>query len=247
MSFEHYMQEDQFGRLLGQSGNQAGLCILLVLAWMAASDDDVDEEETGMLRELAVAWGNSDEVISVIGVARSPSNAALSLAFSALRQMEPKMRLPFIELAITMALSDGKLTPGESHTLRLIADVLEITPASLNTAFHGITGSDLPPAGDLGSADWWSGKREPRSNSEHRKSGGSGHRSGSPPDMARLRALTILGLDEESDKSEIRSAYRRMAKVHHPDRFASLGEEAVKAAEASFRRIKEAHDFLMQS
>ncbi len=149
MSFEHYMQEDQFGRLLGQSGNQAGLCILLVLAWMAASDDDVDEEETGMLRELAVAWGNSDEVVSVIGVARSPSNAALSLAFSALRQMEPKMRLPFIELAITMALSDGKLTPGESHTLRLIADVLEITPASLNTAFHGITGSDLPPAGDL--------------------------------------------------------------------------------------------------
>ncbi len=248
MSFEQYMKEDRFGRLLSRSTNQAGLCTLLVLAWMAASDDEVDDRESTLLHELGSAWGHGEEVDAVIGIARAPSDVALALAFNALRHLETEMRVPFLELAMTLALADGRLTPGESHILRLIADVLGVSPETLNATFHGFTGSDMPAPADLGSRQWW--KNRSQGGSGHSSGGrhtGSGRTSGSDPDIARLKALAVLGLDEDAGSSEIRAAYRRMAQVHHPDRFASLGEEAVKAAEASFRRIREAHDFLMKA
>lgn len=242
------MKEDRFGRLLSRSTNQAGLCTLLVLAWMATSDDEVDDRESTLLHELGSAWGHGEEVDAVIGIARAPSDVALALAFNALRQMEPGVRVPFLQLAMTLALADGRLTPGESHILRLIADVLEISPATLNATFRGFTDRDMPAPADLGSRQWWNARTEGRSGRQtDDRASQPGRSSGPTPDLARLKALATLGLDEDADHGEIRAAYRRMARVHHPDRFASLGEEAVRAAEASFRRIKEAHDFLMNA
>jgi curved DNA-binding protein CbpA len=40
-------------------------------------------------------------------------------------------------------------------------------------------------------------------------------------------------------------AFRRLAKVHHPDRFASAGPEAVKTAELQFKRIRAAYERLV--
>ncbi len=66
-------------------------------------------------------------------------------------------------------------------------------------------------------------------------------------DVERLRYLAILGLEESASASEIKEAYRRMAQVHHPERFAALGQDAVAAANVSFQRIQRAYESLAET
>ncbi|GGW38929.1 J domain-containing protein [Vreelandella hamiltonii] len=67
-----------------------------------------------------------------------------------------------------------------------------------------------------------------------------------PPDRT-TRALAVLGLMPGASKTEVRKAYRRMAQLHHPDRFYSESEHQVALASARFQRIKNAYDYLMQT
>jgi DnaJ like chaperone protein len=64
--------------------------------------------------------------------------------------------------------------------------------------------------------------------------------------IARIKALALLGLDEGATEEAIRQAFRRVSKIHHPDHFQTLGEEATLEATRTFLRIKEAHDFLLR-
>ena len=70
-------------------------------------------------------------------------------------------------------------------------------------------------------------------------------RPSSPPDRT-TRALSVLGLTPGATRIEVRHAYRRMAQLHHPDRFYSESEHQVALASARFQRIKNAYDYLMQ-
>ncbi|MCY3819438.1 MAG: J domain-containing protein [Gammaproteobacteria bacterium] len=61
-----------------------------------------------------------------------------------------------------------------------------------------------------------------------------------------MAAYAVLGLEKGASKEEIRQAYRRLAQVHHPDRFSSLGEESVAAGTSTFQRINEAYAYLVR-
>ena len=65
-----------------------------------------------------------------------------------------------------------------------------------------------------------------------------------PPDLARLRQLALLGLDDGATKDEIRSAYKRLSRIHHPDRCNGMSEADTEKAAATFRKIREAYEFL---
>ncbi|HET8789851.1 MAG TPA: DnaJ domain-containing protein [Modicisalibacter sp.] len=67
-----------------------------------------------------------------------------------------------------------------------------------------------------------------------------------PPSDRTLRALTILGLDADASRGDIKKAYRRMAQTHHPDRFFARGETVTAAASQRFQTIKNAYEYLMQ-
>ena len=54
----------------------------------------------------------------------------------------------------------------------------------------------------------------------------------------------MLGLEEDASQNDVVAAFRRLAKVHHPDRFQTLGPEAQRAAHETFIRIKNAYDML---
>lgn len=73
-------------------------------------------------------------------------------------------------------------------------------------------------------------------------------RSSSPPPPDRTtRALAVLGLTPGASRTDVRQAYRRMAQLHHPDRFYSESDHQVALASARFQRIKSAYDYLMQT
>jgi len=85
---------------------------------------------------------------------------------------------------------------------------------------------------------------EERGASGYRKSahwqwGGPGDGSRSRDEM---RALAVLGLDSEVEFRDVRSAYRRLAKEHHPDL-----KQGDKEAEQRFREIQAAYDVLKRA
>ena len=57
-----------------------------------------------------------------------------------------------------------------------------------------------------------------------------------------MRALTILEVDSDADFKTIRTAYRQLAKQHHPDL-----KQGDKEAEARFREIQAAYDVLKKA
>ncbi|MEC7294861.1 MAG: DnaJ domain-containing protein [Pseudomonadota bacterium] len=63
-------------------------------------------------------------------------------------------------------------------------------------------------------------------------------RSSPPPPDRTTRALAVLGLTPGASKADVRRAYRRMARLHHPDRFYSESKHQVALASARFQRIK---------
>jgi hypothetical protein len=54
----------------------------------------------------------------------------------------------------------------------------------------------------------------------------------------------ILGLDEDAARDDITEAYRRLAKMYHPDRVSGLGPEFKEIAECKMKRINAAYEAL---
>jgi DnaJ-class molecular chaperone len=54
-----------------------------------------------------------------------------------------------------------------------------------------------------------------------------------------MRALSVLGLESDAEFKQIRTAYRQLAKEHHPDL-----KQGDKEAEKRFREIQAAYDVL---
>ena len=54
-----------------------------------------------------------------------------------------------------------------------------------------------------------------------------------------MRALSVLGLDSDVEYKDVRSAYRQLAKEHHPDL-----KQGDKDAEKRFREIQAAYEVL---
>ena len=60
-------------------------------------------------------------------------------------------------------------------------------------------------------------------------------------------AYRTLEISENATDDEVRQAYKRMALKYHPDRIASQGEEARKAAERAFQQINQAKDIIYKA
>ncbi len=56
--------------------------------------------------------------------------------------------------------------------------------------------------------------------------------------------FAVLGLDPSASKDEIKKAYRRLSKEHHPDKVLHLGEEFQKLAEEKMVEINKAYQAL---
>ena len=55
-------------------------------------------------------------------------------------------------------------------------------------------------------------------------------------------AYKILEIEKNAPDKELKTAYRRMVKKHHPDKVKHLGEEHLKGAQEKFLKIQEAYE-----
>ncbi|MFL0352986.1 TerB family tellurite resistance protein [Xanthomarina sp. GH4-25] len=59
-------------------------------------------------------------------------------------------------------------------------------------------------------------------------------------------AYKILEITKEATTSEIKAAYRKMAKKYHPDKVIHLGKEHQQGAEEKFRQVQDAYEQLQK-
>ena len=55
-------------------------------------------------------------------------------------------------------------------------------------------------------------------------------------------AYKILEIDKSASDSDVKKAYRKMAKKYHPDKLQGLGEEHMKGAQEKFQKIQAAYE-----
>jgi DnaJ like chaperone protein len=60
----------------------------------------------------------------------------------------------------------------------------------------------------------------------------------------RKSCLAVLGLEETADAELIKSTYRKLVKIYHPDKYQQLSEEEQKAASKKFVEIQLAYEYL---
>ena len=238
----------EFEVLLTRSSNPLGTSVLLLLAWIAASDGEVDDAERQQLEKIAQASEQGPESESLICCAQRRDLGALQLACEIVRDHFPGDKASlFLEMAIGMAIADAALRPTENFILRFIADLMGIDRVRLNAIFAETTGRSIPKPSDPSKAAYWQSQERARqqqresgeSRSSQRESGPSGR------DQKAVQAYAVLGLEYGASIDEVKRAYRRLAQVHHPDKFTALGKEAVAAATSTFQRIQDAYQYLV--
>jgi DnaJ-domain-containing protein 1 len=84
------------------------------------------------------------------------------------------------------------------------------------------------------------------SQSTGRTSSNTNNRTTSPQQQALLRAYSRLGVRSTSTNDEIKSAYRKMIKLYHPDRVAQLDKTKQDEAKRIAQEINVAYDLLQK-
>jgi DnaJ like chaperone protein len=66
------------------------------------------------------------------------------------------------------------------------------------------------------------------------------------PKETKTYAYTILGIEKGATQEEIKKAYRKLVKIHHPDNFATGTESQQKMAAEKFVEIQSAYESLLK-
>ncbi|MGB0806382.1 MAG: TerB family tellurite resistance protein [Salibacteraceae bacterium] len=80
--------------------------------------------------------------------------------------------------------------------------------------------------------------------------GGQGSQSGSRTGSSSLgvsASYKILEIDSTATDSEVKKAYRKMAKKYHPDKVAALGPDFQNAAKEKFQKVQQAYEEVKDS
>lgn len=227
-------------------------CIRYLMVWIAAVDGDVHDDELEWLEENLDERQEAIPVQTLIRAIAERNVAYEVVALTAVKQaLDSEKRALVLELGIGIAMADGRMMHSELHALRFIADGLSISPARFDEIYFEETNTRTPELADLSDPGFWEeAERRAKERSASDGAGSGGNRgqqssnASSAKDQKTREALAVLGLVEGASQSEIRDAYRRLASVHHPDRFTSLGDSATAAATKTFQRIKGAYDHL---
>jgi uncharacterized tellurite resistance protein B-like protein len=225
-----------FNDILKSAKDKKGASVCLILAWIMTVDNEVSIEERMMLEQIAEPARLKGKVDDLIALCLTDDTSNILLACKILRRkFNQNETIEFIGLCLSMVLVDKRLVATENHIMIFLIDFFSIPEKVLNAIFIEFTGRRYPSPGDPSSMNWW------RSKSQHST---NDNRTSSRSTNKKVWAISILELEGNPSSEEIKSAYRRLAKIHHPDRYESLGKEASEAAKITFQRISDAYQVL---
>lgn len=224
--------------------------IAFLSVWMAMSKGRVANDEYGFIRNLSRINLTPPDIDLIVECLKGDSGPYIQRSCRIIQLVGPEQKGKLMELFILVALRDGLITTPELHILRLFSDILGIQDIQLNQLFRKISVEEIPFPSDLSSIEWWQQReRNRQAKRERRAKQSTGYREYHTvyePKIATARnqALAILGLEEDATVDDIKKSYRRLVKIHHPDKYHKLGTRAVEMATNTFKQINEAYEHL---
>ncbi len=241
---------------LRSSNNWILDAVRFAAVWVAYSDHEIQEVEHAAL-EAMVPDRPGGVPLSVIIDAIQRASASqdyrvTAQVFKSIREgLSDKSKTAFLQLIIDIIRADGRVSQGERHAVLFLADLIGRS-SEAHKLFLEATGLRLDELADLSDPGYWENldaSRRQQHNQEQADAQDSKRerrqgKHASPGDPRRVEALAILGLVGEPSTDDIRAAYRRLTQIHHPDRYTSLGAEALEHATRNFQRIQAAYSVL---
>lgn len=142
------------------------------------------------------------------------------------RQANDSEKLLMLRFLFGLANSDGEITDSELRVIKYISDSIGIPSIhyeSLKAMYVGSYSSG------------YERQQQSYSSSSRNSYGNSSYNSLD-------NDYKILGISSSATDDEVKKAYRKLAKEHHPDRVAHLGEDMRKAAEEKFTKLNQAYE-----
>lgn len=140
------------------------------------------------------------------------------------RNMVYEQRLQLLGFLVMIAKADGEVVMAEIEALKEVA------------IHMGLSAGDVEQMLYMGGGYYQNG---------YQSGSQGGYRSSANAQNQQSQlaaAYKVLGISPTATDAEVKSAYRKMALKHHPDKVSALGEDVRKAAEKKFQEINDAKD-----
>lgn len=135
---------------------------------------------------------------------------------------EETKRMQILYFLVGLSFVDGQMVQGEYSILKEITPLLHLSLKDLDAIVNMYN------------------FEEEKKRAQYSQSTTSSYSSSHKKDMA----LKILGLNLNASSEELKSAYRKLVKIHHPDRFSNESKEQQVLAHEKFIKIQEAYEYL---
>ncbi len=197
------------------------ISLLVLSAAVMKADGKVFRSELDYVRKFFLAQFGEETTKEAIGNLRHMLNQDIpvrEVCMQIRRNMSHPLRLQLLHYLFGIAGADGYVDAVEVETIRRIATYLGVS----HLDYESIKAMFLQ--GQAG------GKT------------GAVNRS-----QSLAAAYKILEITEDVSDSEVKKAYRKMARKYHPDKVASLGEQHQKAAKEKFQKVQEAYEIVKET
>lgn len=152
-----------FELLLLKSRHQADTAALLLLAWVLANRGPIGEPERSRLAELTGGFRHGHALAPILEIAATQDLGAIQLAAEVLqKEVHGEQAVPFLRLAIALAVEDGKLSMANQHVLRFLADLLGIAPGEFAPLYAAVAGKAFADPDDPSRSGYWQAKEHRR-------------------------------------------------------------------------------------
>ncbi|CDH44440.1 MAG: co-chaperone DjlA [Candidatus Competibacteraceae bacterium] len=216
-----------------------------VMGHLAKADGRVSEQEIATARALMdhmqLSAGQRRTAIDCFTEGKQPDfalDAALE-AFQRAYRSRPALVQPWLDALLNVAYADGSLHPQTHTRLLYITEQLGIARLqfeALHTLFRAQRWTQQHTSGGHGSDDH-AHRQRPHD------------RRPTTAVNSTAQAYSVLGLKRDASPDEIKLAYRRLIKQHHPDKLAASGVSSAVLARATekTRQITAAYDYIREA
>ena len=144
--------------------------------------------------------------------------------------LNKRNRTQLVYFLCEISMIDGEINDDEKAKLYRLSKKLKIQPSEFQSIISGIEDAYQKKKEE----EYKQRERERRTQEKRKPNNSSNYKT---------KMASILGVQSNDSFETIKKAYRKLAKLHHPDRFSKNGPEQMKLAEERFVEIQLAYEY----